>query len=126
MVLTAEQFQALGRLPADSVLETLQNAQAGAANGAAADLKGYRSASLQISGTFTGITANFEGTLDDANWSAVGLELATTGALATTATATGIYRVPASLAPALSQIRARTTAASPTGSMTVVSRKQPR
>lgn len=120
-MMTVEQVLAIQH---DSVLEPLQTAQAGAANGTPIDLKGYRSATLQVSGAFTGITANFEGTVDDATWFAVGLELATTGALATTAAAAGLYRVPSTLA--LSQLRARTTVATPTGSMTVVGRKQPR
>lgn len=142
MALSAEQFTAIQRIPAseevanarnrtelkavaaDSVLETLQNAQAGAANGTAIDLKGYKSATLAVLGTFTGITANFEGTVDDTNWFSVGLLNAATNAVAATGTAAGLFKVPTDLT--LSQIRARTTVATPTGSMTVQSRKHPR
>lgn len=108
---------------AQGVAETLQNAQTGAANGAAIDLDGARALSVQITGTFTGITANFEGSLDGATYAAVGLKPASTnGTAAATATAAGLYTLPLDTPP-LRYFRARTTVATPTGSMTIVSRK---
>lgn len=97
---------------------TLQNAAAALADGAAANCKGASRVTLFVSGA-GGWTVNFEGTLDDTNWFAVGLKTAADGAAQTTATQaqTGAYKRPPDLA--LSQIRARVSAFT-SGTATVV------
>jgi hypothetical protein len=118
----------------NGVTERLQNAQAGAANGngvdadanGAVNVVGVNKLTVAVSGTFTGITANFEGAVTkapvNADFFPVGL-LNSAGARATTATAVGLYNLPADVPP-LTRFRARTTVAAPTGAMTVDSRKQ--
>lgn len=104
-------------------LATLQNAQAGAANGTALDCEEAVALLVEVSGTYTGITANFEGSVDaGATWWTVSLAAlnSTTRARSLTATANGLYLLED--IGALSQFRARTTVATPTGSMTVKAR----
>lgn len=67
---------------------------------------GYAVAAIQLSGTFTA-TVTFEGTVDGSNWIAMLFENITTGASATTASATGIYRA---TVLGLLQVRARVSA----------------
>lgn len=107
-----------------SILETLQTAQAGNANGTAIDMKGFGRLTIDVTvSTFTG-TVNFEGTIDDSNWFVVGLKTNADGAAVTTATAAGAFKLPAD-GPALSQFRARTSGVT-VGNVTVKSRKTPR
>lgn len=81
----------------------------------------YSTVSFQITGTFTA-TVTFEGTLGrsttqgDNTWVAIPAENVTTGAVSTTATAAGVYRVNAT---GLAYVRARVTWSSGT-SITVV------
>lgn len=102
-------------------LTTLQAAQAGAANGTALDVTEALAVVFEISGTYTGITANWEASFDGGTtyWPVQVMPLATR-TFATTATATGLYLLPD--AAGITQIRARTTVATPTGSMTVRAR----
>lgn len=107
-----------------ALLETLQNAAAATGNGAAADLKGYRRLTVDVTiSSFVG-TVTFEGTIDDANWFSVGLRTAADGAAATTATAAGTFKLPDD-GPTLSQFRARVSAYT-SGTVTVKSRKDAR
>jgi hypothetical protein len=116
------------------ITERLQNAQGAAGNGnggdadanGAIDMTGVHYLTLAVTGTYTGITANFEGAITkapvNADFFPVGL-LNSAGARATTATAAGLYSLPSEVPP-LTRFRARTTVATPTGAMTVDSRKQ--
>ena len=66
-----------------------------------------RTVAFQLAGTFTG-TVTFESTVDGTNWVATGAyPISGSGTAATTATAVGIWRVPAA---ALSAVRARCSA----------------
>lgn len=111
--------QAIGRA------ETLQNAQAAAGDGTAIDMTGISALTVAVSGTYTGITANFEASLEAnpaaGDWFAYAL-VNSAGARATTATATGLYNLPADAA-VVKRFRARTTVATPTGAMTIKSLK---
>jgi hypothetical protein len=100
-------------------LKTLQSAAAGAANGSALDVSDAVGALFEVSGTYTNLTVNWEGTVDGTNYHALAVAAlsSTTRARATTATATGLYLLES--APGLAAVRARITAAGPTGSMTV-------
>lgn len=99
---------------------TLQAAQAGAANGASLDITEAVSVIVEISGTYTAITANFEASLDGGlTWNSVSLATlsSTTRARLAAAVANGLYLL--ENAGGLSTFRARTTIGSPTGTMTV-------
>lgn len=98
-------------------LTTLQNAAAGAANGTALDVTGAVGVVFEVSGTYTALTVNWEGSVDGTNYWAIGVGPLTTLTLATTTTATGLYVL--ANAAGLVKVRARITAGSPTGSMTV-------
>jgi len=101
-------------------ITALQTAQAGAANGTALDITDAVSLIIEISGTYTNMTANFEASIDGgATWFSVSLATlaSTTRARVAAATATGLYLL--ENAGGLTSFRARTTVASPTGSMTV-------
>jgi len=98
----------------------LQTAQAGASNGTVLDITDAASVIVEISGTYTNITANFEASIDGGlTWNSVSLATlsSTTRARIAAATALGLYLL--ENAGGLSTFRARTTIASPTGSMTV-------
>lgn len=112
---------------ADAALTTLQNVVVTALNGTTVNLKGMKSLVVAITGTFTGVTANFEVTIDDSTWVAVGMVPIATpiGTYAVTATSTGMWTIP-NMPAAYSQFRARTTISSPTGTMTVKARVHPR
>lgn len=99
-------------------LTTLQNAAAGAANGTALDVTNAVGVVFEVSGTFTNLTVNWEGSVDGGStyWS-IGVAPLTTKTLATTATATGLYLF-ANVA-GLTHARARITAGAATGSITV-------
>lgn len=101
--------------------ETLQNAAAATGVGVAVDMKGQSRLTVHVTGTFVG-TVSFEGTIDDANWFAVGLKTAADGAAVTSATAAGAFKLPAD-GPELSQFRANVTAYT-SGAITVKSRKE--
>ena len=98
-------------------LVTLQAAAAGAANGTALDVTNAVGVVFEVSGTYTNLTVNWEASVDGSTWWAVGVGPLTTRTLATTATTTGLYLL-ANVA-GLTSVRARITAAGPTGSMTV-------
>jgi hypothetical protein len=83
---------------------TLQAAAGADGNGTAFDINGARRVTVQVSGTFSA-TVNFEGTIDNTNWFAVGLKTAADGAAVTTTTGAGVWKRTPDLA--LSQIRAR-------------------
>lgn len=103
-----------------SALTTLQNAAAGAANGTALDITDAAQVVVEVSGTFTNITANFEASIDGGlTWNSVSLRQmsSTTSARLAAATAAGLYLL--ENANGLTSFRARTTVSSPTGSMTV-------
>lgn len=70
-------------------------------------MDGYAWMTLDLSGTFSA-TVTFEGTIDGTNWFAVGLQPWAGGALATTATAVGQFKLPTDLL--LSKFRARVSA----------------
>lgn len=106
----------------DSVLEILQNAATATGNGSAASVKGYKSLTLEVTGTWVG-TVTFEGTIDDSSWFTVALTPTTAGTPVTSTTANGAWKLPYDVA--LSQLRARVTWTSGT-SVTVKSRKHPR
>ena len=100
-------------------LKTLQDAATGAANGTALDMTDAVGALFEVSGTNTGLTVNWEGSVDGTTWRTLAVaDLgSTTRARATTHTATGLYLLES--APGLASVRARVTASNPTGSMTV-------
>ena len=106
-----------GRLTATT---TLQNAQAGAANGTTMNISTAEEVVVEVSGTYTGITCNFEGSIDGgATWFPVAL--LSIGVVPVVnvllATAVGFYRL--DHARGINAFRARTTVSAPTGSMTV-------
>ena len=70
-------------------------------------MSGYAWMTVDISGTFSATVA-FEGTIDDTNWFAVGLQPWAGGALVTTATAIGQFKLPTDLL--LNKFRARVSA----------------
>jgi hypothetical protein len=119
----------------DGITERIQNAQGAAGNGNGADadangainMRGAHQLAVAISGTYTGITANFEGAITkapvNADFFPVGLKTGADGAAATTATAAGLYKLPLD-GPPLTAFRARTTVAAPTGGMNVDTHKR--
>lgn len=89
-------------------LVTLQNAAGATGNGTVINtMSGYAWMTVDVSGTFTA-TLTFEGTIDGTNWFAVGLQPWAGGALATTATAAGQFKLPTDLL--LDKFRARVSA----------------
>jgi hypothetical protein len=101
-------------------LTTLQNAQAGAANGLAFDISNAMRLTVEVSGTFSGITANFEASVDGGTtWNLVALESRGVVPIVNTLTAiaAGLYVLVD--ARGVNRFRARTTVSAPTGSMTV-------
>lgn len=99
---------------------TLQDAAGADGNGTAFDVKGAARVTVQVSGTFSA-TVNFEGTIDDTNWFAVGLKTAADGSAVTTTTGAGVWKRTPDLA--LSQIRARISSYV-SGSVTVTALKE--
>lgn len=97
----------------------LQSAQDAADDGTEITITDAVSLIVEVSGTYTGITANFEASIDGAAWFAVSLATlaSTTRARVAAATATGLYLL--ENAGGLTAFRARTTVSSPTGAMTV-------
>jgi hypothetical protein len=103
-----------------TALETLQDAAVATGVGTAINMKGYNGLTVRVAGITTA-TVTFEGTIDDTNWFVVGLKTAADGVAATTATANGVFKLPAD-GPVLSQFRANITAWT-SGTITVTSRK---
>lgn len=106
-----------------SPIALLQSAAAVATNGAMIDITDSASAIVEVSGTYTGITANFEGSIDGgATWYAITLvTLANAGGVrVSAATVNGLYFL--EYARPMNAFRARTTVATPTGNMTVRAR----
>jgi hypothetical protein len=106
-----------------SPIAILQQAAAVATNGAMIDITDSASAIVEVSGTYTGITANFEASIDaGVTWYPVSLTVLTnaSGVRAITATTNGLYFL--EYARPMNAFRARTTVATPTGSMTVRAR----
>jgi|1185.fasta_scaffold156151_3 hypothetical protein len=106
-----------------SAIAVLQNAMAAAANGIMIDITDSQSAIVEVSGTYTGITANFEGSIDAGlTWYPVSLTVLSnpSGVRASTAATNGLYFL--EYARPMNAFRARTTVATPTGSMTVRAR----
>lgn len=99
---------------------TLQSAAGSNIDGALLDVKGVSRLTVQVSGTFSA-TVNFEGTIDDTNWFAVGLKTAADGAAVTTTAAAGVWKRTPDLA--LSQFRARISGFV-SGTVTVVAMKE--
>lgn len=98
----------------------MQAAQAGAANGTSLDATDAEQVIVEISGTYTNITANFEGSIDGGTtWNAVTLATlaSVTRARLAAATAVGLYLM--ENAAGLTHFRARTTIGAATGSITV-------
>lgn len=100
--------------------QVIQNAQAAAGNGTPIDVTGMQALMVEISGTYTNITANFEGSIDGGvTWNVLALlQLAATArTYVAAATAVGLYFL--AECKALTHFRARTTIGAATGSMTV-------
>jgi hypothetical protein len=79
-----------------STTVTLQDGQDGAADGAGVTIEGVTSFLVEISGSFSGLTANLEATIDGKSWFAVALlpvGSTTPGTLVAAATAAGLYRL---------------------------------
>jgi hypothetical protein len=101
-------------------LTSLQAAVVTAVNGTALDITDAVSVVVEISGTYTGVTANFEASVDaGVTWNSVSLATlsSTTRARIAAATAVGLYLL--ENANGLTTFRARTTVSTPTGTMTV-------
>lgn len=94
---------------------TLQSAVSATGNGTVLNVDGLSAVAFQVLGTFTA-TVTFEGTVDKTNWVSLLSYSKATGALATTATAPGVF---IAACAGLVQIRARVTWTSGT-SVTVV------
>lgn len=102
-----------------TALTTLQAAVAIAANGTALDITDASKVVVEVSGTYTNITANFEASVDGTNFHSVSLATlsSTTLARLAAATAVGLYLL--ENAGGLTRFRARTTIGAATGTMTV-------
>lgn len=81
----------------------IQNAAAAIGNGTDIGVVNLGTVAMQVTGTFSA-TITWEGTIDGTNWVSVYAVKAGTGALATTATTTGIYYIRTA---ALKRVRAR-------------------
>lgn len=100
-----------------SEMFVLQSAAAATGNGTELDVVGQSSCVIALTGTFVG-TVTFEGTVDGTNWFSVFAAKLGDGAIETTATATGLYRISCG---ALTSIRARISAYT-SGSITATGR----
>jgi hypothetical protein len=101
-------------------LTILQNNQTGAANGTIFDISNSMRVTVEVSGVFTGITCNFEASVDvGVTWQLVALEARSVIPVvnALTAIAPGLYVLVD--ARGVNRFRARTSVAAPTGAMTV-------
>jgi hypothetical protein len=97
----------------------LQNAQTAASAGETFDISPCAEITIEVSGTFTNLTANFEGSLDGVTWSPLvvrNLSTETTGSPNTTAT--GLYHM--GYGSGIAYFRVPITAqGTPTGAITV-------
>lgn len=94
---------------ADRILafaHTFQSAATGTGNGTAMDVGGLAVATLQVEGITTA-TVLFEGTIDGSTWYAIRAINLNSGAVASQATADGVWTVPVA---GLDQLRARISA----------------
>lgn len=89
-----------------SEMLSMQNAAVATGNGTSLDVVGQAGVVVAVTGTFVG-TVTFEGTLDDTNWFSVMAVKLGDGAIATTATTPGLYRISCA---ALTSVRARVSA----------------
>ena len=96
---------------------TLHSAAVADANGQEIECQAISSIGIQISGTVTTATIYFEGTINGTDWVALTATNVATGAVATSATAAGIWNVPVG---AVEKFRARLDWSA--GSVTVTSR----
>ena len=99
--------------------KTLQSAVSASANGGSLAVVGLSTVAFQVTGTFVA-TVTFEGTIDASTWVSVLARNVATGAVATTATAAGVY---VAACGGLSLVRARVTWTSGT-SITVITLAQ--
>lgn len=96
---------------------TLQSAVSATGNGSTLDVTGKATASVLLTGTFVA-TVTFEGSIDDSTWVSLFACKVGDGTIATTASTTGLYRIPCA---GLKSVRARVTWTSGT-SITAVGR----
>lgn len=101
---------------AATTYESMQTAAAATGNGTPLDMNGYNVALFHVTGTFSA-TITWEATIDGTNWAAWPATNSS-GAAATTTTATGLYRMDVFAASA---VRARISIYG-SGSVTVVGR----
>ena len=103
-----------------SALVTLQNNVSTAANGVAMDITSAEELKVEISGTYTNVTCNFECSVDaGVSWQAISLSQvsATTPTRLSAAVANGVYHLENALG--YNRFRARITVGAATGGMTV-------
>lgn len=110
---------AIGREGEGEASETfvMQSAVGATGNGNSLDVVGQAAAVIALTGTFVG-TVTFEGTIDGTNWFSVMAVKLGDGSIATTATATGMYRIACA---GITSIRARVSAWT-SGSITATAR----
>lgn len=89
-----------------SEMLSMQNAAVATGNGTSIDVVGQAGVVVAVTGTFVG-TITFEGSLDDTNWFSVFAVKLGDGAIGSTATAPGLYRISCA---ALTSVRARVSA----------------
>jgi hypothetical protein len=107
---------------AGSASATLQNAATGAGNGSTLNVLGMSSCVFTVTGTFTGLTVNFEGSEDGSTYSALTTAQLGTTTLGSTTTSTGLFECSVG---SLQLVRARLTASTPTGTLTVTAHAAP-
>lgn len=100
-----------------SEMFVLQSAAAATGNGTELDVVGQSSCVIALTGTFVG-TVTFEATVDGTNWFSVFAAKLGDGAIETTATTTGLFRISCG---ALTSVRARVSAYT-SGSITATGR----
>lgn len=82
----------MGRL--FSLSGVIQDAVSSTGNGTVFDVHGMNTIGVEISGTFVG-TLTFQGRVANGTWYAIQAENINNGAISTTATAVGLFRIPA-------------------------------
>jgi len=97
--------------------QTLHRAATATADGAPFNVMGWATTIFQVTGTFTG-TITFEATIDGTNWEPIQVANKADGAVATTATTTGLYETSTA---GLGDVRARISAYT-SGNITVTAR----
>jgi hypothetical protein len=101
-------------------ITTLQTAEQAAADGESLDLSSASQALIEISGSFSGLTANFEGFMDGSIWFAAVMLKQDSQTNVTTSTTTGFFRLTG--AYGLSHLRVRTSGSTGAAGMTVQGR----